>query len=175
MTIVWWHDRTLLWETLLLGGEVMPGVAAVQCDVERKLDIQSLKGGDGATISDEGYIPSPVQIALKLWLREQWMDWLRLLPTIHPRTKGGVRSPLEIQHPATDALGIQTIYVRKIGSPRGEGGGERTITLDAIEWFPAPKPIKKTTASKKPKVGAVNAADFDVPTPSGGGAPALNI
>lgn len=175
MSVVWWHDGTLLWETLLLGGEVMPGVAAVDCEVERKLDVQMIKGGDGATISDEGYVPATLQIALRMWLREQWVDWQRLLPMLHPRQVGGVRRPIEIQHPVTDALGITTIYVRKISPPRGEGGRERVISLEAIQWFPAPKAVKVTAASSKPKVGAVNTQDFDVPSPAQSGAPALNI
>ncbi len=169
--IPWWHDRTFLWETLILGGEVIPGLAAVDTEVERKLDIQPIKGGDGATIADEGYVPAPVQIAIKLWLAEQWRVWQFVLPVIHPRQQGGVRSPLEIQHPATDALGIETIYIRKISSPRGEGGGVRIITIDAVQWFPAPKAAK---TSKKPKVGAVDPKDFDITGP-GDDAVALNI
>ncbi len=175
--IAWWLDGTLVWDLLWLGGDLMPGLATVDAEVARKIDIQPVKGSDGATIADEGYIPSPINIALKLWLKAHWLEWQRVLPAIHPRQIGGLRRPLEIWHPAAEVLGIETIYVTKIGSPRGEGGKDpRIIPIEAIQWFPAPKPAKTSSkAAKTPKVGAVNSSDFDVNSPADSGAPALNI
>lgn len=171
--IAWWLDGTMLWDILWIGGELMPGLAAVDCDVARKIDVQVVKGSDGATMTDEGYEPQPIQIALKLWLKAHWIEWQRVLPIIHPRQVGGLRRPLEILHPSTESLGIETIYVRKISSPRGTGAKEpRIITLEALQWFPAPKAAK---TSKKPKLGAVDPNDFDVPSPGTSGAVALNI
>lgn len=167
MSLAWWADGSLLWDTLLLGGEVMPGIAAVTCEVERKLDIQPVKGGDGATIQDQGYVPGPVGIALKIWLPEQWTELQRLMPRIHPRAPGGVRSPLEIIHPAANVLGVHTVYVHKIAAPVVDRARAAVVAIQAVQWFPAPKPAKATKKPKaSPKGGAFDPSAFDVPGPS---------
>lgn len=168
MSLAWWADGSLLWDTLLLGGEVMPGIAAVTCEVERKLDVQPIKGGDGATIQDQGYVPGPVGIALKIWLPEQWVELQRVLPRIHPRAPGGVRSPLEIIHPAANVLGVHTIYVSKIAAPVIDRSRAAVIAIAGIQWFPAPKTAK---ANKKPKASPKGGAfeGFDMPGPDPAG------
>lgn len=162
MSLPWLADSTLLWDTLILGGDVWPGLPTVDVQVSRSIDAQKKKGDDGANLVDQGYEPAKVKITLRLWLADQWSDLQRLLATIHPRRKGGVRTPLEIVHPATQLVGVRTIYVTAIGNPTpgtGADTGSMTISLDALEWFPEPKVAKSKPKPKgDPFGGAVPSA-----------------
>lgn len=148
----WVGEPGLLWDTLLMGGEYWPGLPTVESEPSRSVDVQKKKGDDGATEADQGYEPAKVKITLKIWLKEQWEELQRLLPLIHPRKKGGLKTPVDIVHPETQLKGVRQIYVTKIGAAvpgRGAETGSLTITFEAIEWFPAPKPAKaKMKASK---------------------------
>lgn len=163
-----WNDNALEWDVLMLGGEPWPGVCTVATTVKRALDKQKIKGSDGANLVDQGYEPAKVQITLRLWLREQWTELERLLPTIHPRTKGGVRQPLQIAHPEPNIKGVHQIYVESI-SPITVEKGLGTLTLSCVEWFPAPKPVKKSNKSNKPKDGGPIPSAADVLPPHADG------
>lgn len=172
MSLPWWDDDSLLWDIAIIGGEVVPATAvAVQVTVERAVDVQSVKGSDGATIADNGYTPAPVQIACNLTTDDGgslWRDFQSWVRKVHPRTKGGLRQPQDIIHPAANLLGVNTIYIRKISAPV-VSGGVATVAIEAIEWFPAPK---KAKTSKKPK-NNFDPADYDVPGPADDGSPDL--
>ena len=148
----WITDGSLLWDTLLLGGEVWPGLPTVTSTVSRSIDKQKKKGDDGANLVDQGYEPAKVKIVIRIWLQEQWDDLQSKLATVHPRKKGGVRTPVDIIHPETQLKGVRQIYVEEIGEAvpgTGAQTGMLTITLTASEWFPEPKPAKPNTKKSK--------------------------
>jgi hypothetical protein len=171
MSLAWWADNDLTWDILILGGEVWPGACTVETTVKRAIDKQKIKGSDGANLIDQGYDPALVKITLRLWQRGQWDDLQRLLPTIHPRAKGGVRSPLQIVHPESNVKGIHQIYVEEI-SPVTVDKGLGTLVISAVEWFPAPKPAKQ---KKKAKDGGAIPGAKDVLPPNADGSAAENI
>lgn len=165
MSLAYWADNTLLWDTLILGGEVWPGVPTIETTLGRAVDEQRVKGSDGAFLVDQGYDPAKIKITIRMWLEEQWREYQRLLPSVHPRTKGGVRSPVQIAHPEPNSKGVTQIYITGIG-PLLIDRGLGTATLDAIEWFPAPKPAKTSTKSKVPKDGGQIPSPQDVLPPN---------
>lgn len=140
--------------TIIMGGEVWPGLAVVECDVSRAVDLQKRKGDDGANLVDQGYEPAKVKITLTGWLDEQQAELERLLPTIHPRRKGGIRTPVDIFHIVTEMVSVRQIYITKIGPlvlGTGNMFGSWTFAIEAVEWFPEPKPAK--SKPKKSKTG----------------------
>jgi hypothetical protein len=171
VSLSWWADNDLAWDVLILGGEVWPGVCTVETTVKRALDKQKIKGGDGANLVDQGYEPAPVKITIRMWLREQWLELQRLLPSVHPRTKGGVRTPLQIVHPEPNLKGVHQIYIEEL-SPLTASKGLGTITISAVEWFPEPKPAKQKA---KPKDGGKIPSAADVLPPNADGSAAHNI
>lgn len=137
--------RALEWSTCILGGDVLPGVATVECGVKRDIEKQKKKGDDGVTLKDQGYESAPVTITLVQWLEEHWTSWMAILPKIHPRTKGGVRTPLAIVHPEPNHKGVAQVYVEEIPPTvvgTGAEYGKWTITIKAWQWFPLAKPAK---------------------------------
>ena len=138
------------WDTLILGGEVFPGVATISgSGLKRKIDIKKPKGSDGASLKDEGYEPAKLAVELLIHRIADWDLLQALLPIINPRKKGGVRSPLSITHPVTRSLGINSIYVDSIPVFEHDKRNQWIkFRFTAIEWFPGPKPVKKGAGSK---------------------------
>jgi len=138
------------WDELWLGGTKFPGIATVSgSGIKRKLDVKNPKGAAGASLKDEGDELSRFDVTLKLWTDAQKDEFEALLPTIHPRRKGGPRSPLDIYHPSTEMLGIRQIYIEQIPIPKqNKREGTIEVELKCIEWVPAPKPINKGAGAK---------------------------
>jgi hypothetical protein len=142
-----WDDRDWqdAWDTLILGEDTWPGVWEISGPgVSRKIDVKKTKGQDGATMKDEGYQPARLTLTGIVWTEDQWDELQRLVAKVHPRKAGGSRTPLEIYHPQSSLLGINQIYIDKIGIPRKPtaGDGKLSISMSALEWVPAPKPVK---------------------------------
>jgi hypothetical protein len=150
--IPYWDDRDdpLAWDTLWLGDEMWPGLVEISgAGVSRKIDVKKAKDTDGATIKDEGYQPAKLTITVTIYSLYQWGELQRLLPTVHPRRKGGTRTPLDIVNPQANLLGINQIYIDKIAPPKkpGRGDGLCSITMSAIEWVASPKPVTSGAGS----------------------------
>lgn len=134
--------NAMAWDTLILGGNVWPGVASLSGQgVSRDIDVKKAPGEDGATFTDKGYEPARLTARLLIY---NWQDFAMLqmlLPDVHPRRKGGTTQPLDIYHPITALLGIQTVYVDKIPIvEHDKANGWISVELSMIEWMPAPKP-----------------------------------
>ena len=141
-----WYNTfdPLAWDTVWLGGELFPGIASVTgSGLKRKVDVKKPKGSDGASLRDEGMEPAKLEIELVIYNKTGWEDLQGKLPIITPRKKGGLRTPLSIVHPLTRILGINNIYIDSIPIPDfDKTDGFLTVRFTAIEWFPAPKPVR---------------------------------
>lgn len=143
----YWDDRDdpLAWDTLILNDEIWPGVCEISgAGVSRKVDVKKGKGEDGATLKDEGYDLARLSITLTIYSDGDWVELQRLLPTIHPRRKGGTRTPISIVNPQCNLLGVSSIYIDKISIPKKPKSGDGLVELEmsAIEWVPEPAPVK---------------------------------
>ena len=161
----YWDQRDWqnAWDSLNLGGEDWPGVCEISgAGVSRKIDIKKQAGTDGSTMTDEGYQPARLTISITIHNWDQWDRMQELMPTVHPRKKGGTRTPLSIAHPQANFLGITQIYIDKIGIPKkpSAGDGLLTLSMSAVEWVPSPKPVKTgagtSTGSGKTSAGTVD-------------------
>lgn len=162
MSLPWVTDGDLLWDTLIMGGKVWPGLPTVDVKVTRKIDVQKNEGEDGATLKDVGYQPAEVSITIRMWLREQWEELQRRLAEVHPRRPGGSRQPVDIWHPMAQLLGVRQIYVTEIGELKpgfGPETGSFALSLKALEWFPATKPAAGNLKSAKSGGGTTGPGD----------------
>ncbi|HMI90092.1 MAG TPA: hypothetical protein VK509_01960, partial [Polyangiales bacterium] len=94
---------------------------------------------------DQGYSNADVTLVGRIFDKDQFDKLQKCLKEIHPRRKGAARDPLTIVHPALDCLGINTVYVVAIESPKLGEDGIVEIRIKCIEYV-KPKPTKK----KKP-------------------------
>lgn len=148
----YWLDSTDdAWDTLRLGGFTFPGIVEVDGDVSRDIEQKKAKGQDNPTITDNGYNAAKVKIVLRIYSQTQWTELQSLVPEIHPRRKGGIRNPVELIHPAPNLLGVSSVYVTAIGFPKIDSDKQLVMTIEAIEWIPAPPPVKKAVGTSDGK------------------------
>lgn len=156
--IPFWENTEdpLVWDTVEIAGKKFPGVATIRGPgLKRKIDVKKPKGSDGASLKDEGIEPAKLEITLLIWNRFFWEQLQGLIPIITPRKKGGARRPTTIVHPLTRLLNITNIYIDGIPIPEHDKqNGFLRVKFTAIEWFPAPKPVRKAAGS-----GGSNKAD----------------
>lgn len=136
------------WNTLVINDEALPGIATVDVEKARDIEVKKTKGDDGVNLEDNGRTPADVSITLTIWTVEQWTAWQRIRPKIDPHGAGGIRSPLNASHPELADSGIDFIYIKSISSSAPSNRSGKVIRLSAQQWFPKPKPAKTT---QKPK------------------------
>jgi len=158
----WWDDPSGSWDTVVLGGYVFPGIVTISGAVERDIEVKKAKGEDGATLKDNGYSPAQVDINLRVKDEEEWMALQMLLPNIHPRTKGGERSPVSLVNPVPNLLGVNSIYIKKIGFPVLLDTKEVSIDISGFEWQQQPKKVKKGAGGGASGSGQGNLSDEEL-------------
>lgn len=177
------------WDALILGGQFIPGVPTVECEMSWKLDIQKPKGADGYKMKDEGLEPANVEISLVLVRQEELTELAKVLPLLRPPKKGGTRDPLEIQHPSAAVAGITAIAIEKIRISQPTAKDGWTITISAKEWMPGPKANKGLGSAKGGGAQScaalaaqlqqahyeLNKAAVELEIASGGGASGFNV
>jgi hypothetical protein len=146
-SIPFWTDDPESWDTVVLGGATLPGIAEVHFDKSRDVDKKKSKGNDGITLTDNGADAAEGEITLTIWTAEQWRDWQRIKPKLDPQKAGGIKSPLTIIHPMAASAGVDTVYVEKLSETHPRKGGAQRITMSVVQWFAQPKPVR---AKKEP-------------------------
>lgn len=139
------------WSLVGLGGKYL-WVATVDVEIDSGLDVQKPKGAAGATIKDNGDPPKKVKIRLQMASRPELDAFAAARSILLARKKGGARDPIEIEHPNTAFWGITSIVVDKIRSPSPDPVNGWEVSLDCLEWKPAPAPVK--VQAKKPKTAS---------------------
>jgi hypothetical protein len=151
MTIPSWKDNGNAWDSLILGGLTIPGVAKVSGKVAEKIDVQVVKGTKGAKTVDEG--PEPASLTIEIeQTKDEASEFEKILDTLHPRKNDQHAGPLEIIHPSANLLGITSIKIKSISLPQLDSDLIKW-TIEAIEHFQEPKKAKAKTkpAAKKTK------------------------
>jgi len=153
------------WDSLRLGGDVVPGVWQLETSKKRDLIIVKLRLRDGVGILDNGYFGVGLKATGRIWTPEQWNDFQAKFPNYDPPQPGGTRAPLSIFHPAAAFLGVSTVYIGEFSMP-SPSRGSIWINIDMVQWFPRPKPFIQGFNGTR-KAGAPLAGDeFSVPPPS---------
>lgn len=134
----YWEDDYDSWDTVSLGGVVMPGLAKVKASISRKLDVKSVRGRDGARVKDGGYQPGKITIEIRTTTREEFDALQPRLDAINPRQRGTSRSAVDIAHPSLAFLGISAVYIEKVGAPELVSG-ILTTSIECLEWTPQPR------------------------------------
>ncbi len=143
-----WDSESEAWDTVVLGGLRLPGVAKVTIDRGRKLDKKSAPGRNGATITDGGGEGASVSIEIQMATAEEWDAWCAAMKMLDP-TKTAPKA-WAIVHPEAEAMQVVSVMIEKInGSP--PDNGIKTVKLTCAEWFPKPKGKgkSKTTTPQK--------------------------
>lgn len=140
--IPFWYDAFDQWDQCTLGVFVLPGIARVECDRAIKLDIKTLPGQYGATVTNMGNDPASVDITCTLWLSDQWAAMQSIVAALEVQSPKPSRKPqaYAIGHPVTQARGIRGVIIQKILGPRdGAVVGTKEFNFKCVELL---KPLK---------------------------------
>lgn len=133
-------NRTNPWDHVRIAGIYTPGIAVVSGRNGVSLDKKRSPGTDGATITELGYQPGEVDIAIRMWTADQWAAWADMRQHLIPRPSKGKPEPVQVYHPALADAGIKALYIQEIGLPRDvPPRGMKEILIRASEWLPAKK------------------------------------
>lgn len=171
-SLPFWYDQPDAWDTAILGGNTLPGLADVKVTKGRKLDVKQSPGTHGATLTDQGYKPAKVTITLTLHTAEQWAAFQAMAPSLEPPPGKAYSQPFDILHPSTSVRGVKSVQIEDIDGPdKGSIPGTKVVTIKCVQYFPP-----KAGATNTPKTSIApqqNALTAPVaPTaPSSGGTP----
>lgn len=164
-----WSDQTTEWDTVVMGGEVLPGIATVTGLVSRKLDVKQSAGSSGATLTDLGLEPARFEVMVTLWTSEHLRDWENVLPYVFP-SYGKTPRAVDVIHPALTLAGIRRAYVESTGVlQQGQTPGTWECRISCVEWRPTTPVGVHTPTSSKSK-GKLTDVPTVVVTPSESGA-----
>jgi hypothetical protein len=125
------------WDIVILAGQKLPGIAVVKGrGIEHQIDVKKSPGKAGATITDLGSDLGRIEIHLSMWTLDQWAYFKRIRPLIQPEKPDGKLMPVDVQHPGINAIGVSSLYVKRVGPAQtgnGRHGGDRGITTIEIE------------------------------------------
>lgn len=133
-------DNPQAWDTVTIGQVQSPGVCKVTgFKRQNEWDIKKGKGTLGATTTYVGKPPAKGSITFQLWTAFHFAEWDEFRPLLkYDPTKKAVQA-VDIYHPSLADIDLNSVIVENIGAIEHEGQQLYTITVDFIEYFPAPK------------------------------------
>lgn len=136
------------WDVCSLNGVVLPGLSKVKVGKGRKLDVKQPPGSHGATITDQGYKPAPVEIIVTVWAYKHWVAMNGLFngsnPSLNlePKPNANYVAPTAtIDHPATASRQVASIIIEHIDGPDDSSSvkGAKEYKFKCLQFFPPPK------------------------------------
>jgi hypothetical protein len=173
-SIPFWGSAPDAWDTVVLGGVALPGIATPSGWLEQRLFKKRSPKKHGQTVVFNGWGAAQVEVRLEIWTPDQWEAFVGVVKRIViPPPKKGVPPPLSISHPAVAVLGVTAVHVEKIYMPKMIRPGVMQIDLKCEQFLPD---------ELRPAAGGTNKQTFDITTlgpgalnrPAGGAAPTTN-
>lgn len=148
-------------------GEENPGIIGEMTGFVRETEweVKKGKGTKGGTATLTQLPPMKGSIKFLLWLPEHFAAWdnsFRARFKYDPTKK--TKNAVDFWHPATAKLDCHSVVTEKIGPETKEGQGLWSITVDLLEYLPAPKKTVTTsptgsTSDGSGKAGASGKSD----------------
>jgi hypothetical protein len=147
------------WDTLTLGGQLLPGIVIVKLATKADLEKKKAKGKARASISDNG---TPLREPQITWMFDAVKDWARYLqvwPMLQERKAGASRSPLEAVHPMLALHGVSKLLVEEIEGPDIEKM-LATVVLKTVEYAPPAPQVRIGTGNNAEKAALYQQYQF---------------
>ncbi len=146
MSVPFWRRPDAEWDFLYFDDFLLPGIATLEISKSRAVQIDKSKSENGNTLTDNGYEGAQIKGALKICgpdddVEAQLLELELALRRFDPASSNGVARPIVLSHPQATLHNVRNIYALKWGS-KTPTGDDFIVTFEAVEWFPAPKPVK---------------------------------
>jgi hypothetical protein len=124
------------WDTLFIGGKLMPGLAEVSLKLPTGIKKRKSKGQRGARLKDEGAEPREVRITLTLWLPEHIAAADDARDFICGRANGDPSDPLDIRHEAVNYFRIGAVVLGDVDIDPPNAVDGWVWNIQAFEYLP---------------------------------------
>lgn len=127
------------WDIVILGDWKLPGIADVGGHgIEHQIDVKKSPGKDGATITDLGRELAKIEIKLQMWTKGQWAEFSRQSMALQVKDPKGGLTPIDVRHPAINAIGVRSLVVNRIRTPQvgRHQPGVIVVELECTEFRP---------------------------------------
>jgi hypothetical protein len=140
-----------IWDTLVLGGKRMPGVARVSLKLPSGIKKRKATNKRGAGLRDVGAEPRELSIELEISTMEDLILADAARDLLVGSSESDPRDPLEIIHEAANYFNISTVVLgdSQIDAPSAVDGWKWTI--QAFEWIPEENLPTVKDQKKKPQ------------------------
>jgi len=132
------------WDTVILDGHSLPGMATIVGQRARRWDKKQVKGRDKQVPVDNGLDVAQLTLVVRCWEREQLESLMVTLNSLDQPEGGRVARTIPIVHPAAAFLGVFFVRLGKRFAPTYEAGGFWEVRVDMLETEP-PKERKERT------------------------------
>ncbi len=150
-----------LWDTVILGGHLLPGKCKVSVDGELEVDKPKAANQSMAPLKIKGFKPREVTITWQIWDRgtsdesiaqtdEEWATMQTVLEELEPVNGKAPTQPMAVYSPKLAVRGVTSILVTKIQGPNYDEGF-MTVTLTATEFRKVVTAPKGTGTAKNEK------------------------
>lgn len=133
-------------QLLVLNSDSWPGQWELDnCAATRDLDKKKPWGKSGYKTRDKGLVGAA--IVAKGTLTEAEMALCNeYIAAAVPTADSGVKTPLILEHPDANRVGISAVYVESLTVKSPKNGKDfHEVELKLCQWFPEPKEVKKPT------------------------------
>lgn len=177
-----WEDSPEQWDTFVVQGKALPGIARVDAKGGRKIDVNSPPGADGARLRDKGYNPFRITVTLEMWTRDHLNEWQTIGAALAARRQAfqgpasttsttsastrttvqrNTRVALDVAHPALSdpAVNVRRAYLEEISALKLTPKKTMQVVLTFIEYRP-PTATRNATAVQTGTLGQTSTA-FD--------------
>jgi hypothetical protein len=139
------------WNTVIVDGVSLPGVATVDVQLKEEIDVKKPVGATGATTTYQGRNPMKVVIELFMWESAQLDAWARVFPQLFPAPKKGTAGSRKIVHPKLAIYGIGAVVFESLKDPPNNKGDQYKVTLEAVQFLPPSKSGGTKTKTLEPR------------------------
>jgi hypothetical protein len=175
------------WDLVYLNGKKVPGICSVECESIQQIDQKKPPKHDGAILTPQGFLPSPIRLSVMIWTEEQWTAFIKLFrkiwrkplkssskdDAIHAladiykisiKDAESLLIAIDVIHPSFQMHSITKVLLRRISHPKdGPVPQSKVIEIEGIQFM---DPTKKTAPSKVRARSSDIPVDSDVVTPA---------
>ncbi len=166
-----------LWDTVILGGHLLPGKCEVAVTGELEVDKPKAGNQSSSNLKIKGFKPREIAIKWSIWDRgtsdearaltaDEWSTMQEVLEELEPINGKAPTQPMAVYSPKLAARGVTSILITKIVGPDYEQGVMK-VELTATEFHKVVTAPKGTGTAKTEKATAPGSEWEQLPNANG--------
>ena len=153
------------WDTITVAGITSPICQIGEFKRAHEWDVKRGKGSDGATITFTGRPPAKGSVKFLLWTPAHFTLWQQFVPLFKYDPTKKAPQPVDVYHPALDDIQLKSVVTESIGTIQHEGNQLYSVTVEFLEYFPAPPKSAVSTPTYSAASHTTSATPGKTPDP----------